>query len=106
MVMGEDPVTLTALVMPNSQAVVDYVASDPYALGYVSMAYLDSKVRAVTVEGLLPTPETVSRGEYHLTRELILLSRPDASPQVQEFLNFAVSPAGQSIVAQDYGRVR
>ena len=106
MVMGENPVTLTALVMPNSQAVVDYVASDPRAIGYVSMAYLDDKVRAATVEGLLPTPENVSRGEYHLTRELILLSRPNASPPVQEFLDFALSPAGQAIVAQNHGRVR
>jgi phosphate transport system substrate-binding protein len=70
------------------------------------MAYLNDTVRAVTVEGLLPTPENVSRGEYHLTRELIFLSRQDTSPPAQEFFDFAVSPAGQSIVAQNYGRVR
>ena len=106
MVMNEDPVTLTALVMPNSQAMADYVARDPRALGYVSMAYVNGQVRAVAVEGLLPTPENVSRGEYHLTRELIFLSRQDASPPAQEFLDFALSPAGQSIVAQNHGRVR
>lgn len=106
MVMGEDPVTLTALVMPNSQAVVDYVAGDPHALGYVSMAYVNDQVRAVAIEGLLPTPENVSRGEYHLTRELIFLSRKDTIPPAQGFLDFALSPAGQTIVAQNYGRVR
>lgn len=106
MVMGDDRVTLTALVMPNSQSVVDYVASDPQAIGYVSMGYLNGEVRVVSVEGLLPTPESVSRGEYHLTRELVILSRPGASPEAQVFLNFALSPAGQAIVAQRYGRVR
>jgi len=105
-VMGEDRVTLTALVMPGSQAVVDYVAGDPNAVGYVSMGYLDGGVRAVAVEGLLPTPGSASRGEYHLTQELVILSRLNAPPQVKAFLDFALSPAGQAIVARRYGRVR
>jgi len=106
MVMGGDRVTPTALVMPNSQAVVDYVGRDPGAIGYVSMGYLDGEVRVLSVEGLIPTPDAVSRGEYHLTRELVILSRPGASPPAQAFLDFALSPAGQAIVARRYGRVR
>jgi phosphate transport system substrate-binding protein len=106
LVMGDDRVTLTALVMPNSQAVVDYIAGDPLAIGYVSMGYVNGNVRVVPVEGLLPTPESVSRGEYHLTRELVILSRSNAPPQVQAFLEFALSPAGQAIVGRHYGRVR
>lgn len=106
LVMQGDRVTPMALVMPNSQAVIDYVAGDPLAIGYVSMGYLDSQVHPVPVEGLLPTPENVSRGEYHLTRELVILSRPGAPPQVKAFLEFVLSPAGQAIVARRYGRVR
>jgi phosphate transport system substrate-binding protein len=106
MVMGEGRVTLTALVMPNSQAMVDYVAGDPSAVGYVSMGYLNDQVRAVPIEGLLPTPQNVSPAEYFLTRELVVLNRPGLSPDAQAFLDFALSPAGQAIVAQRYGRVR
>ncbi len=106
LVMQGDRVTPTALVMPNSQAVVDYVARDPNAIGYVSMGYVNGEVRAVSVEGLVPTPENVSRAEYHLTRELVVLSRPGASPQAQAFLEFVLSPAGQAIVGRRYGRVR
>jgi phosphate transport system substrate-binding protein len=106
MVMQGHQVTPMALVMPNSQAVVDYVARDPSAIGYVSMGYVNGEVRAISVEGLVPTPENVSRAEYHLTRELVVLSRPGASPQAQAFLEFVLSPAGQAIVGQRYGRVR
>jgi phosphate transport system substrate-binding protein len=106
MVMQGERVTPMALVMPNSQAVVDYVARDPNAIGYVSMGYVNGEVRAVSVEGLMPTPESVSRAEYHITRELVILSRPGASPQTQAFLDFVLSPAGQAIVGRRYGRVR
>jgi len=105
-VMQEKRVTPLALVMPSSQAVVDYVARDPRSVGYVSMGYVDGEVRAVPVEGLLPTLENVSRGEYHLTRELVVLSRPGASASAKAFLDFALSPTGQAIVARRHGRVR
>jgi phosphate transport system substrate-binding protein len=106
LVMQGNRVTPTALVMPNSQAVVDYVARDPRAIGYVSMAYVGDKVRAVAVEGLVPNPQNVSRAEYNLTRDLVILTRPDAPGAVRAFLDFILSPAGQAIVGQRYGRVR
>jgi phosphate transport system substrate-binding protein len=106
MVMADEGVTLTAVVMPNSQAVVDYVAGDPRAIGYVSMGYVNADVKALAVEELLPTPEAVSSGVYYLTRELAVLSRPGASAEAKAFLDFALSPTGQAIVAHRYGRVR
>ncbi len=106
LVMQGNRVTPTALVMPNSQAVVDYVARDPRAIGYVSVGYVGDKVRAVAVEGLVPNPQNVSRAEYNLTRDLVILTRPDAPDAARAFLDFILSPAGQAIVGQRYGRVR
>jgi phosphate transport system substrate-binding protein len=37
-VMQDEPVSLTAVVMPTSQDVVDYIAKTPNAIGYVSRA--------------------------------------------------------------------
>jgi phosphate transport system substrate-binding protein len=106
LVMGSRRVTLNAIVMPSSRAVVEYVTEHRNAVGYVSMGYADSSVRVLAVEGLTPTPENVSRGEYHLTRDLILLTRPDAPPEVKAFVRFALSPQGQTVVGANYGRVR
>ena len=60
--MGGERVTFNALVMPNTQAVVEYVRRHPEAVGYVSMAPA-SPIRcdAVPVEGLLPTPRGRAR---------------------------------------------
>lgn len=47
-VMGTDRVSLTAVVMPTSADVVDYVAENPGAIGYVSRAYVIDALDAQT----------------------------------------------------------
>jgi len=106
MVMGEKRVTPTAVVMPSSQAVVEYVAGHPRAIGYVSLGYISPQVKALEIEGVMPTPENVGRGEYHLIRPLLLLAAEPPTGEVKAFVDFALSPAGQAIVGERYGRVR
>ena len=106
MVMGEKRVTLTAIAMPSSEAVVEYVARHPTAIGYVSMSYLSPQVKALPVEGVSPTPEDVQSGAYPLTHPLYLLTGQEPTGEVKAFIEFALSPAGQAIVGQRYGRLR
>jgi phosphate transport system substrate-binding protein len=106
MVMGEKRVTLTAIVMPSSEAVVEYVARHPTAIGYVSMGYLSPQVKALPVEGVSPTPEDIQSGGYPLTRPLYLLTGQEPTGEVKAFIEFALSPAGQAVVEQRYGRLR
>jgi phosphate transport system substrate-binding protein len=105
-VMGKKRVTLTAIVMPSSEAVVEYIARHPTAVGYVSMGYLSPQVKALPVEGVSPTPATVQSGAYPLTRPLYLLTGQEPTGEVKAFIEFALSPAGQAVVEQRYGRLR
>jgi phosphate transport system substrate-binding protein len=105
LVMEGKRVTLNAVVMPSSQAVREYVAGQSNAIGYISMGYVNSSVRAVPLEGLLPMPENVSTGEYKLSRDFILLTRPAPPESVKGFIDFVLSPQGQAIVGVQYGRV-
>jgi phosphate transport system substrate-binding protein len=106
MAMGEKRVTLTAIVMPSSEAVIEYVARHPTAIGYVSMGYLSPQVKALPVEGVSPTPEDVQSGAYPLSRPLYLLTGQEPTGEVKAFIEFALSPAGQTVVEQRYGRLR
>lgn len=106
MVMGEKRVTLTAIVMPSSEAVIEYIVGHPTAIGYVSMGYLSPEVKALPVEGVSPTPENVQSGAYPLTRPLYLLTDGEPSGEVKAFIEFALSPAGQAVVEQRYDRPR
>ena len=97
--MVGEQVTLNALVMPTSQAVVDYVASHRSAIGYVSTGLLTDTVRAVPVEEIAPTAAALHSGEYRLGRVLYLYAPQAAPPETRAFTDFVLSPAGQAIVA-------
>jgi phosphate transport system substrate-binding protein len=102
LVMGGDRVTLNALVMPTAQAVADYVARHPAAVGYVSMAQLRDDVRALRIEEVAATPEQVGAGTYPLGRLLYLYVNNTSPPSVGDFLDFVRSPAGQEVVTQHH----
>lgn len=105
-VMEGQAVTSTAVVMPSSQAVVEYVAGHPRAIGYVSMGHLSPQVKALAVEGVMPTTARVADGSYHLTRPLYLVAVREPQGEAQAFVEFCLSPAGQSVVSERYGPVK
>jgi phosphate transport system substrate-binding protein len=133
-VMGDEPVSLTAVVMPTSADMVDYVAQHPFAIGYVSRAYvLDwlpggspggrpptatdqspsagaflarRAVRVVSVDQQLPTLENIRNQRYFLIQPLFLLSRGQPQGNAQAFIDFVLGPAGQAIVGRFHSRVR
>ncbi len=61
--MDGQRVTPRAVVVTSSQAVVDYVASHPQAIGYVSIGYLSPAVKALTVEREAPTSAGSAAGQ-------------------------------------------
>jgi phosphate transport system substrate-binding protein len=104
--MGGQSITPRAVVAPSSQAVLEFVAEHPEAIGYVSMGYLSPGVKVLKIEGELPTPESAGHGAYPLARELWLVTPEEAPEVVQAFVDFALNPAGQGIVGRYYGQVR
>jgi phosphate transport system substrate-binding protein len=77
------------------------VAGDPGAIGYVGFGNLRPDIAAVSVDGVAPSPEAVQSGSYKLRRPLILLLGSLSRPLARTFVDFALSPEGQSLVAQD-----
>ncbi|MDI7276903.1 MAG: substrate-binding domain-containing protein [Anaerolineae bacterium] len=92
-----------AVVMPGDDAVAQYVAGHPPALGYLSMAWAGSAVKVVALDGVLPTPATVAEGRYPLTLPVILVTPRGAPTRVRSFVGFCLGSEGQDIVGQLYG---
>lgn len=95
-----------ALLMPSSQAIADEVATNPDAIGYYGMGYVNPKNAVVSVartaEGpyIAPSIDSVRSGTYPIARPLFLYSVGAPQGLVKAFLDFARSPEGQVIVQQ------
>jgi len=74
------------------------VANDPNAIAFLSVGYLDSTVSGISLDGIVPNFETVSRGRYPLSRNLYLLSRQMPTGASARVVDFIRSAHGQQIV--------
>lgn len=92
-------------MLESSQAEIESVAKNQYAIGYTGMGYVTSQVKALKVNGIEPTISNVLSGVYPISRPLyvfINLTRFNNNwPQqgvVADFIRFMVSPEGQKLV--------
>ena len=102
MVMGDNLIAATALLQPSNGAVKTTVAGDPNAVGFISFGYIDSSVKAVSIDGVAATVANAVSGAYPIVRPLLLLTKGEPTGIVKEFLDYCLGPEGQAIVAKDY----
>lgn len=98
--MAKADITPRALVQDSTGTVRAIVASDPNAIGYISLGMVSSEVRALTYGGIAATEETVERGTYGLARPFLFLTRGAPSGEAAEFIRYALSNDGQELVAR------
>ncbi|HET91488.1 MAG TPA: hypothetical protein ENN99_12245 [Chloroflexi bacterium] len=94
-VLGFHRTTHNAVVMPSGEAVVEYVARTPGAIGYVSTLHLSdsavSRVRVLPVEGVLPTGEAITNGEYPISRPLRVATVTEPTGEAREFAQWLLN---------------
>jgi len=82
--------------------VVQTVSGNPDAIGYASVASVNDSVKAVSIEGVAPTTETIQDGEYKIQRNFLLVTKKDSelSESAQEFFDFATSEQADSLITE------
>ncbi len=99
--MGKEEVTPRALVQDSNGAVRELVASDPYAIGYISVGLVDERVKAVPIDGVAPCAENIKSRRYKLARRFLLVSMASPSGLCQSFVQFILSPEGQRLLEKE-----
>lgn len=93
-----DNTTRDALVQGSTGAVMQTVATTPNTIGYVSLGSLSDTVKALNVEGVAPSNETVLSGDYKISRPFLYVRGGELSEAAQMFMDFIMSEEGQAIV--------
>ena len=100
--MENKPYAPATNALTSYAAIVDAVAQDPNALGYVSFDLIQKPgIKAVSIAGVPPTAASVNDGKYPYARMLRFYTSKgkEASPAI-DFVKFVQSPRGKEIVGQ------
>ena len=105
--MGEGNAIVASVLLPSNGALRTAVAETADAVGFLSLGYLDDTVKAVAIDGVVPSPETAISGEYSVVRPLNMLTMGEGTDLAQAFIAYIMSPNGQRIVTgEGYLQVR
>jgi len=101
-VLDDEDFAAEAQTLPGTAAVINAVARDEKGIGYGGIAFGEG-VRALEIAGedgihYAPTMENAIGGIYPLARFLYIYSAGEPTGIARQFLDFALSEIGQSVV--------
>jgi len=84
----------------DDNVTVQGVLGNPGGMGYFGYAYYEQnreRLRALTIDGVAPSPETIASGAYPLARPIFIYVSAAAlrRPQVQRFVQYYIANAAR-----------
>jgi phosphate transport system substrate-binding protein len=92
-----------AAVLPGTGQVRSVVAGTPGAVGYISVGFVNTEVRAVAIDGVAASPETVMNGRYPIRRLLHFLTKGQPRGLAKEYVDYVLSASVQNRTVKDAG---
>ena len=88
-------------VMPRSGDMAKELAGTVGAFGMTTITVVEQsrgQIRAVSLNGVVPSTENVERKTYTLTRDSFLVTKAAPAPAVSRFIEFIRSSAGAAVI--------
>lgn len=96
-----DNTAKSAVIQNNTEGVINTVTGNESAIGYVSLGSLNDNVKAVKIEDVKASSETVLDGSYKLQRPFNVVWGKELSGLGKDFLSFIHSTEGQLVVVNN-----
>ncbi len=106
--------TFHNLVMEKQEMAshIEYVNANPQAharvrttrgaIGYVGLGFVDSNVKALEIDGVMPSRKTIASGVYPVTRPLFMFTNgyPKLGSMIHKFCTFYLTERGQELIEE------
>lgn len=102
-VMGDESFYIGAVILPGTGQVRAVVTDAPGAVGYISLGFVNDDIKAVTIDGIVPSEEAVVAGTYPISRILHCFTKGAPEGLIKDFLDYMLSPAVQDSIVRDAG---
>ncbi len=97
-----DMTTVDAQITNNTAVMIATVGGDSYAIGYVSLGSMNDTVKAVKVEGVEASAQTVADGTYKVARPFNIAYKEDTLSDLgKDFVAYIMSAEGQAIINEN-----
>ncbi|MBS7576667.1 MULTISPECIES: substrate-binding domain-containing protein [unclassified Enterococcus] len=97
--------TISSAEVTNSTSVMlTTIAGNENAIGYISLGSLNDTVKAVKIDGVEPSEETVKDGTYKISRPFNIVQKDTSNKISQDFIKYILSSDGQKVV-EDNGYI-
>lgn len=100
-VMVKDTIRGDAVVLTSTESIAQAVKGDPNAIGYMSITAFKGDIKALKVDGVSPSADTIANGSYPIQNPFLFLTKGSPQGVVLDFMNFCLSPEGQAIVKSE-----
>ncbi|MBN7773134.1 substrate-binding domain-containing protein [Clostridium aminobutyricum] len=97
-----DNTTDEATITNSTSVMMTTVAGDTNAIGYISLGSLDDSVKAVKIDGVAPSVETVKDGSYKISRPFNIATKDNLSDVAKDFASFILSTEGQQVIQDNH----
>lgn len=101
LVMGGRRIAASALVQDSTGAVRQMVASDPAAVGYVSIGLVDSSIQALRLHGVDATEANIDAGKYPLVRPFLFVLPVQPGAVARDFVAWITGPEGRELTRRE-----
>ena len=101
-ITGTEGTCVLAQELTSTGAVIEAVKNNPQAIGYASLSAVEGKdgIKAITVNGIACTEETVLDGTYEIQRPFVLVTKEgqELSPAAQAYFDWAISADASDLI--------
>ena len=98
----KDTTTKEAVIAKQTDVMMQNIASDKYAIGYISLGSLSDMVKAVKIDGVEATAANVKNGSYLVARPFNIATKGQPAGLAGDFIDFILSADGQAVVGASY----
>ena len=96
--LKKNPIVQSANVVNSNGAMKTAVAQDKQAIGYVGIGHLDSSVKGLVFDTMVPSQENAASGAYTVTRLLYMNTKGEPSGLTKLFIDYIYTPEGAEII--------
>lgn len=92
------------VVLSSGSGMISSLAARPVAIGlttYEAVLKSQGRIKAIALDGVAPSPESVEAGKYRLVKDFAVVTRGEPQGVAKSFIDFAADTDGKKIMAND-----